>query len=423
MLNPKIPKPISKRKCTFERKDGKDRNALKNIDFLRDLTGKIIGGIEIFEDVTDILEKDKMLRRITKAVESSDEGIGLANIDGVMIFVNHSLIKLFGYTKEEYLGIGTPGALIVDKSIRKEIDDTNDKGKSWKGEVQMQHKDGSVLDIFLRVDVVKDDQDNPIGYMGIHTDITEKKKIRRRLDKYMKELKRSNTELEQFAYIASHDLQEPLRKIQAFSDRLVKKYKDSIDERGQDYMERMQSAAMRMQEMINDLLSYSRVTSRSNPFLKVDLNEILEEAISDLETRISREKGKVEVCKLPEIKGDKVQLRQVLTNLIGNALKYHKPDVPPIVKITSETNTENCIIHISDNGIGFDISLADKIFQPFQRLHGRGKYEGTGIGLAICKKIAIRHKGDITVESAPDKGSIFTLTLPLNHMEEPNENE
>lgn len=423
LLNPNLPKPISKRKCTFEKKDGEERDALKNIDYLRDLKGNVIGGIEIFEDVTDILEKDRMLRRITKAIENSDEGIGLANIDGTMIFVNHSLVKLFGYTREEYLGFGTPGKLIVDKNIQKEIDDTNDRGNSWTGELQMQHKDGTILDIFLRVDVVKDDQGTPIGYMGIHTDISEKKEIRRKLEQYMEELKRSNTELEQFAYIASHDLQEPLRKIQAFGDRIQQKYKEDLDDRGRDYLDRMQSAAMRMQEMINDLLSYSRVTTRSNPFTEVDLNVVLEEAISDLEARIMRENGKIEKPKLPGIEGDKVQLRQIFANLIGNGLKYHKPDVAPVVKITAETSDDHCIIKVSDNGIGFDPSHTDKIFQPFQRLHGREKYEGTGIGLAICKKIALRHKGDITADSEPGKGSVFTVVLPLKQPEINKENQ
>ncbi|MBU2650677.1 MAG: PAS domain S-box protein [Bacteroidetes bacterium] len=413
LLNTNMKKPISKRECTFITKNGEERNALKNIDYLRDLQGNIIGGIEIFEDVTEILEKDRMLLRIKKAVENSEEGIGLANIEGNMIFINHALVDLLGYALSEYQGIGTPGALIIDENIRKEIDDANDEGKSWTGEVQMKSKDGKIIDIYLHVDVVRDDHGKPIGFLGIHSDITERKEIRRKLEKFMEELQRSNTELEQFAYIASHDLQEPLRKIQAFGDRLLEKYGNTIDERGQDYMLRMQSAAKRMQEMINDLLSFSRVTTRPNPFTETDLNVVMEEVLSDLEARIAKENGKVEISKLPVIKGDKIQLRQLLTNIVGNGLKYHKPDVPPLVTITGERKNGHCIMKIRDNGIGFDESYADKIFQPFQRLHGRNEYEGTGIGLAICKKIVIRHKGEITATSTPGEGSLFTITLPV----------
>jgi len=413
LLNANLKKPIAKRECTFLRKDGIERNALKNIDYLRDLHGNIIGGIEIFEDVTEILERDRKLLKITKAIDNSEEGIGLADINGNMTYINEALFKLFGYTLEEYHQFGSPGKLIVDPEMQKEIDDLNDEGKSWNGEARMRCKDGRILDIFLRVDVVRDEQGKPIGYMGIHSDITEMKMIRRKLEKFMEELQRSNTELEQFAYIASHDLQEPLRKIQAFGDRLLEKYGNSIDERGKDYMLRMQSAANRMQEMINDLLSYSRVTTRPNPFTETDLNAVVKEAVSDLEARIDKENGKVEISKLPVIKGDRVQLRQLITNIVGNGLKYHKPGVPPVVKISSERKNGHCILKISDNGIGFDENYSEKIFQPFQRLHGRSEYEGTGIGLAICKKIVLRHKGEITASSKPGEGALFTIILPV----------
>jgi len=230
----------------------------------------------------------------------------------------------------------------------------------------------------------------------------------------MKELQRSNKELEQFAYIASHDLQEPLRKVQAFGDRLVTKYKDAIDDKGKDYMARMQNAASRMQEMINGLLSYSRVSTKKKPFYEIDLGKIAEEVVSDLETRISREKGKVELEKLPTIKGDYLQIRQVFTNIISNGLKYHNPDIPPIVNVSAKCIDSECIISIKDNGIGFSQEHAENIFNPFVRLHGRGEFEGTGIGLAIVKKIVERHNGIIEARSEPGKGSTFIISLPLD---------
>ena len=368
----------------------------------------------IARDISGDIEKEKSLIQIQTAVDQSDEGIAIANISGEIIYVNSALEKLFGFTFQEYKDMGTPGMLITSKKKRQKVDKTNDEGKSWTGELKMKRKSGPPLDIFLRVDIIRDHQGTPIGYIGLHKDISDKKLLERRLERYMKELQRSNKELEQFAYIASHDLQEPLRKVQAFGDRLVTKYKDAIDDKGKDYMARMQNAASRMQEMINGLLSYSRVSTKKKPFQEIDLGKIAEEVVSDLETRISREKGKVEIEKLPIIKGDYLQIRQVFTNIIGNGLKYHNPDIHPIVNVSAKCTDIECIIRIKDNGIGFSQDHAENIFNPFVRLHGRGEFEGTGIGLAIVKKIVERHKGFIEAKSELGKGSTFIISLPLD---------
>ena len=241
------------------------------------------------------------------------------------------------------------------------------------------------------------------------------------------ELERSNRELERFAYVASHDLQEPLRKVQAFGDRLKTKYAPALDERGRDYLERMQDAARRMQAMINDLLTFSRVATRANPFVPVDLRQVVQEAVSDLEIRIEQTGGRVEIgpaagsgqADLPTIEADPTQMRQLLENLIGNGLKFHREGVVPVVKVASKVikqrEGELCQILVEDNGIGFDEKYLDRIFQPFQRLHGRDKYAGTGIGLAICRKIAERHGGSIAAKSAPGRGATFIVTLPVSH--------
>ncbi len=415
LFDQKIGKPLSDFPCTFKTKDGRLRNAEKNVDYLRDTNGRVVGGIEIFEDVTHRLEKDKKLIQVMKAVDTSDNGIGIADLEGKMQYVNPALENLFGYSLEDYHKLGgSPGLLILDNDLREQVDKANESGQSWSGELQMRDKDGMAIDVFLRVDVIRDEQGRSIGYMGIHTDVSEKKDFERKLREYMKKLESSNAELEQFAYIASHDLQEPLRKIQAFSDRLQHKYKDVIDDRGRDYMERMNSAAGRMQEMINDLLSYSRLTTRKNAFAGVDLNLILEEVLSDLETRIDREKGNVEIQgHFPVVQADKVQMRQVFANIIGNGLKYCKPDVPPVILVNSQRENGICRISVRDNGIGFSQEHAEKIFQPFMRLHGRSKYEGNGIGLAIVNKIVQRHNGQITANSEPGKGSEFVIEIPL----------
>lgn len=241
-------------------------------------------------------------------------------------------------------------------------------------------------------------------------------------------LLRSNRELQEFAYVASHDLQEPLRKIQAFGDRLLGRCKDQVDERGQEYITRMQASAARMQRLINDLLAFSRVTTHAQPFDRVELQAVARDVLADLEDRIQQLEARVEVGPLPALDGDGTQMRQLLQNLIGNALKFHRPETPPEVSVEAGVTPalppvpseaeENagpdwCEIRVRDNGIGFEEQYLDRIFQVFQRLHGRGEYEGTGVGLAICRKIAERHGGSITARSTPGEGTTFLVRLPV----------
>ncbi|AFZ58958.1 PAS domain-containing protein [Anabaena cylindrica FACHB-243] len=242
--------------------------------------------------------------------------------------------------------------------------------------------------------------------------------------KQRQELTRSNEELQQFAFIASHDLQEPLRKIKTFGERLKITCSDSLSEQGHDYLERMQNATLRMQTLIEDLLTLSRVTTRAQPFVEVNLAQITQEVLSDLEVRIQQTGGQIEVGELPIIQADPLQMRQLLQNLIGNALKFHRQNQPPIIKIHGQfvNNIADDLalggayfqIIVEDNGIGFAEKYLDRIFNVFQRLHGRSEYEGTGIGLAICRKITERHHGTITAQSQPGAGAIFIVTLPIN---------
>ena len=227
------------------------------------------------------------------------------------------------------------------------------------------------------------------------------------------ELERSAEELTSFAYIASHDLQEPLRKIIAFGDRLVVKFGSVLNDTGKDYVERMQKSALRMKGLIDDLLQFSRVTMHSAPFQEIDLNMVISEVLSDLEVQIERTKGRVEVDTLPKIEGGKFQMRQLFQNLISNGLKYHSDEVDPVIKIKYagfDKDLEE--IHIQDNGKGFDEKHLDRIFRPFERLHGHSEYGGTGMGLAICYKIVAHHKGHITAQSQPNEGATFIIKIP-----------
>lgn len=223
----------------------------------------------------------------------------------------------------------------------------------------------------------------------------------------------SNAELDQFATIAGHDLQEPLRKVIAFGRMLEQEHGDALGGGGRDYIDRMQGASERMLELIGDLVRYARVTSQAKSFEPTDLIDLAESVVSDLGEQIRREKGTVEIGALPTVDVDTVQMRQLFQNLISNALKFHHPDRRPVVKVDAKTREDGTVqLTVSDNGIGFKPKFSARVFEPFRRLHGQGKYEGTGMGLAIVRKIARRHGGDVEVLSEPDVGSTFVVTLP-----------
>jgi signal transduction histidine kinase len=265
------------------------------------------------------------------------------------------------------------------------------------------------------------------GLIVTYTDVTGKHVAEDLLKQNAEELKRSNQDLEQFAYVASHDLQEPLRKIRAFGDRLAARYEDKLDEVGKEYITRMQQASARMQKLIEDLLSFSRISSGHEQFARVDLTAVVNEVVDDIEGQILREKAKVGVSPIAQINGDRGQIRRLFQNLISNAIKFHKAGSLPVVEISgavvpatvaekefgiSLAESSYVRIVVKDNGIGFDEKYADKIFNIFQRLHGRAEFEGTGIGLAICRKIMMNHRGYIRAQSVINQGSEFILIFP-----------
>ncbi|MGA2404936.1 MAG: ATP-binding protein [Syntrophobacteraceae bacterium] len=223
-----------------------------------------------------------------------------------------------------------------------------------------------------------------------------------------------NQELEEFSFVASHDLHEPLRKIQSFCDLVMLSSGDKVDEKGKDYLTRMQGAARRMQLLLKDLLSYSRVATRREPFKPADLKTIITEAAEVFELKIGNPGVKIEISEMPIIEADSSQMARLFQNLISNAVKYGNPQ-NTLIRIYSDKGKSSCRIYVEDNGIGFDEKFLDRIFSPFQRLHGRSQYSGTGMGLAICRKIVEGHGGRITANSTPGKGSTFIVALPLKH--------
>jgi PAS domain S-box-containing protein len=348
--------------------------------------------------------------------------VGIYEIDLVsrkMSSVNDVLCSETGYSREELLSMdaldlleGEHKTLFLDR-IRKMM-----SGQEVTDiiEYKIKMKSGKLRWTLLNVNFTRKDG-IPIRARVTATDISERKRVEEALLAYTEQLRNTNQALEDFASIASHDLQEPLRKIHAFGGLLKSKFSPELGGRGQDYIERMQQAAGRMQDMLEGLLAYARITSQGQQFAQVDLQQVVSEVLSDLEARLMETGGQVEVDPLPVIEADPLQIRQLFQNLLGNALKFHHPNVPPLVKISCSTAGENSLaLAIADNGIGIEAIEAGYLFKPFSRLPGKSEFGGSGMGLAICQKIVERHGGSITVSSQPGVGTTFRVTLPIHQL-------
>lgn len=383
----------------------------------------------ILYNVTSFISLQESLlnseNKFESLIQTAVDGIVMINARGKIEMVNPAVSKLFGFTKEEMMGQNINILMNANDHEKhdgylKNYHDTGLKKVIGIGrDVVGRRKDGTEFPLTLSVSEFW--LNGTRFYTGFLHDLSEQKRAQEQLKKYAIDLKRSNSELQEFAYVSSHDLQEPLRKIQAFGDLLKQKDGDALSEKGADYLDRMLNAASRMQTLIEELLEFSRVSTVKQPFQLVSLNQIIKDVLSDLEIRIQEKNAEVQVDTLTEVYADEIQMRQLFQNLITNALKFSKADVQPKIHIYQETknfiegmNVESgqIVIAIKDNGIGFEQKYADKIFQVFQRLEGK-KYEGSGIGLAICKKIARRHNGDVFVQSTLGEGTVFYVVLSV----------
>jgi two-component system, LuxR family, sensor kinase FixL len=396
-----------------------------------DDSGEVIGLLGIFTDVTVLKRADAEAKRSQAFLNSVIENLP------IMVFIKRAedlRIMLWNHASEDLTG--WKAADVIGKS---DTELFGEQGAAFAACDRHVLASGTLVDIPEEVNhtphkgarivhtrkiPIYDEHGAPQYLVGIAEDITEQKAAEEKLRQFAAQLEHNNRELQDFAYVASHDLQEPLRKVRAFGDRLQTKCGSVLSDEGKDFLSRMVNAAQRMQGLIQDLLDFSRVTTRAQPFVRVDLNKIACEVVSDLEVRIEQTGARVEVADLPTIDADATQMRQLLQNLVGNALKFHKKDTAPHVKVFSRDlpaersdrrlaaprQFELCV---EDNGIGFDEKYLDRIFTVFQRLHGRGEYEGTGVGLAICRKIALRHGGDIGARSKPGAGATFIVKLPM----------
>ena len=387
-------------------------------------------------DITEMKQREMEMLRISQQLHAknlqfdtalSNMVQGLCMFDKVqrLIVVNRRYLEIYGFAADvvkpgitlralmEYsVSLGNYTAEEAERALAERNDPARLRIRTV---IKQRLKDGRVI-------AVMSEPMPDGGTIATYQDITDLETTTEMMVEYTKKLERSNRELVDFAYVASHDLQEPLRKIEAFGDRLVKKYISVLPEEGQMFVGRMQSAANRMRQLINDLLSYSRVTTAAAPMQTVALNDVLSGVLSDLQIRIEETGATIEVGELPKIEADPMQMRQLFQNLIGNAIKFRKKDVDPVVRITAEFIVTQDLavpgravtIKVADNGIGFEQQFKDQIFVIFQRLHSRNEYEGTGIGLATCRKIVERHQGLIDAIGIQGEGSTFLITLPLS---------
>jgi PAS domain S-box-containing protein len=323
--------------------------------------------------------------------------------------------ELLGYSREELLGKNDHDFFPKAEAeffISKDRETLAD-GKMLdisEEPIQTRHKGLRVL--HTKKIPILDREGRPLYLLGISEDITDKKNAEEEL-RFTHVLRQSNIELEQFAYVASHDLQEPLRKVMAFGDLLKVECHETLPEKGRDYIDRMQRAVARMQELIEALLAYSRVSREQPQMADVDLNEVVRGVLGDLELHIARAKAGITVETLPAVRADRHRMRQLFQNLISNGIKFCEKSKLPVIKIREvpASRPGMVAVEIHDEGIGFDSKHTDRIFQPFERLHGREDYEGTGVGLAICQRIILRHGGQIKAESRPGAGTQFIVEL------------
>jgi PAS domain S-box-containing protein len=365
------------------------------------------------QDITDQRKAEEKMMRLATIVESSSDAIISKTIEGYITSWNKQAEKLFGYTEEEILGkhisiIFTADRMNEEEEILKKIT----KGEPLLNyETEHKRKDGRHVPISATISPIKDPSGKITGISKIARDITEKKQAEEKMRTYTKVLEQKNKETEQFAYIASHDLQEPLRTITNYIGLFRDDYKGKLDKNADTYINFIDGASKRMEILITDLLEYTRIES-DKKIVDVDCNLLLQEILKDMEKTIAESKAQIQVDQLPTIKAHATRIRSLFQNLLANAIKFRKKDTVPIIKISAKEKKKEWLFEIRDNGIGIEKIYYDKIFLLFQRLHNRNEYQGTGLGLANCKKIVELRGGKIWVESEVGKGSTFFFTIP-----------
>jgi PAS domain S-box-containing protein len=374
---------------------------------LRHTDGTIVH-VAITRDITERKRAERDASLLAAIVSSSDDAIVSKNLDGIITSWNKGAERLFGYAPPE--AIGQPVAALLIPEDRQD-EETNILARLRRGErvdhfeTVRRRKDGKLLDVSLTISPVRDAQGKIIGASKVARDITEQKRVE-------SDLRRANQDLEQFAYSATHDLQEPLRSVKIYSELLANHCGDGLNDEAREFLRYLRSGANRMESLVRDLLSYMQLTKGDEPAEMASAAAAFDIALSNLAAAISDTRAQVSAEPLPCLPVLAAHLQQLLQNLVGNAIKYRSPERRPVVRVTAARQGEHWLFAVSDNGIGIDPEYKEMIFGLFKRLHTTDEYSGTGIGLAICQRIVDRYHGRIWVESEPGQGSTFRFTLP-----------
>ncbi len=366
--------------------------------------------------IRDRTERKQAEQRFQDLLEAAPDAIILADRGGSIQLVNREAERMFGWERDDLLG--EPVEVLIPQRFHDDhvghregyMEDPSSRPMGMGLELYGVRQDGSEFPVEISLSPLATEDGDLV--MAAVRDMTEREEARRELQRYAKRLERSNQDWEQFAHVVSHDLQEPIRMVRSYAQLLEDRYGDAFDEDGEEFLGYLTEGAERMHRVIQGLLQYSRVDTRASAPEVVDPREALTDALSDLAITLDETDANVEVEEMPPVVVDRSQLTQVFQNLVSNAVKFRRDDVPPEVRVGGDLEGEVVHVRVADNGIGIEEHQRERIFTIFQRLHGRGAYQGEGVGLSVCKKIVERHDGRIWVESAVGKGSTFHFTLP-----------
>jgi PAS domain S-box-containing protein len=390
--------------------------------------GNIVGVLVVARDITQRRRAAEQIRFQAHLLDVVGQAVIATDLDGKIIFWNRFAEQLYGWRADKAVGRNIVAVTVpaMSQAQGAEIMAALRQGARWSGEFTVQRRDGTPFPALVTDAPIHDLDGKLIGIVGISHDITERRQAEMQLRKTVTDLARSNADLQQFAYVASHDLQEPLRMVASYVQLLSIRYQGQLDADADEFIGYASEGAKRMQQLILDLLEYARVDTRGQPIEPTDMAEVCQIVAENLQVAIAETGAQVTWDPLPVVRGDSIQLGMVVQNLVGNALKFHG-EAPPRVHIsvrqtfevsetskvlTPETSTPAWEFAVHDSGIGIEPQYFERIFVIFQRLHTRREYPGTGMGLAICKKIIERHGGRIWLESAPGQGTTFYFTLP-----------
>src|SRR5579862_7675491 len=377
---------------------------------------KTSDGLMILSAITDITERKLADERFRLVVEACPNGMIMTDAGGKIVLINAEAERLFGYAREELYGksidILVPAAARPGHAKHRDgfVAEAQARRMGVGRDLYGVRKNGTQIPVEIGLKPIQ--TGDGLMILSAITDITERKRAIQALAARTEELQRSNSDLEQFAYVASHDLQEPLRMVSSYTGLLAEHYKDRLDEKSEKYIRYVLDGAKRMQQLVKDLLAYSRIDSQGKSPTPISSQSVVKNVLDTLKVAIEESRAEVVCEALPVVFADRVQLAQVFQNLIGNALKF-RGERPPHIHIGAGQSNGNWVFRVDDDGIGIDKEYSERVFQMFQRLHERGRYDGSGIGLAIAKKIVERHGGRIWFESEPLKGTTFYFTMPV----------